>query len=100
MIQAAMTARRRRTIQWASCSSIRSPLGSWFLGALDEAHVVAGRVAEARVDAVRLLRGLLAELDAARGELLVRAAAVVRREEQPARDALRRQPQEQLARLV
>src|SRR5262249_48202477 len=51
---------------------------------LDHAGVVAGRVTEAGVDAVRLLGRLLRELDAASLELLVRLPAVVRREEQPA----------------
>ena len=46
-------------------------------GRLDEAHVVAERVAQAAVDAVEVLGRLLGELDALGLELLVGAAAVV-----------------------
>src|ERR1041385_8584755 len=49
---------------------------------LRHAHLVAGRVAESDVDAVRLLLRLLLELDAAGLQLLVRRADVVGREEQ------------------
>src|SRR5438094_6025912 len=57
---------------------------------LREAQEVAEGVAEAAIDAVRPLRGLLRELDALRLELVVGPAAVVGREEQvPAGRALR-----------
>ena len=56
---------------------------------LHHPHRVAGRVAEAGVEAVGLLGRLLAELDALRLQLLVRAAAVVGGEEQAAGGALR-----------
>src|SRR5437879_7262026 len=59
-------------------------------GRLREPDVVAERIAQRAVDAVRTLRRLLAELDTLRTELVVRLAAVVRREEQvSARAALR-----------
>ena len=61
------------------------------LARLREPEVVAGRVAEAGVDAVRLLRRLLRELDAAALQLLVRPLAVVGREEEPAGGAPRDQ---------
>src|SRR4029079_19277530 len=52
---------------------------------LREPDVVARRVAEARVDAVRTVLGLVDELDAAALELLVGGAAVVRGEEEAGR---------------
>src|SRR3989442_4321453 len=58
---------------------------------LHHPEVVPRRVADPGVDAVRLLRRLLRELDAALLELLVARPAVVGREEEAARSALREQ---------
>src|ERR687898_2624786 len=51
---------------------------------LDHAEIVPRLVAEAGVDSVRLLNGLLQEVDAAALELLVRGLDVIGREEEPA----------------
>ena len=67
---------------------------------LGEPERVARRVVEARVDAVGALLGLLGELDAARLELLVVRAHVVGGEEERAGEALGREVEDLLARLV
>src|SRR5690349_2613591 len=67
---------------------------------LHHPELVAGRIAEARVDAVRLLGRLLRELDAAPRELLEAGAAILGREEEPARGALGEQVENLLPRLV
>src|SRR5215207_7959003 len=72
-------------------SSARAPRSGRDLAPLREPDVVAGRVAERRVDPVRPLLGLLDELDAAALELLVGSAAVVGRQEDRPGGALRRQ---------
>src|SRR5207253_3240562 len=90
-------------MKWASLASgvmARSPLEVMDSALLDHPEVVAGRIAEAGVDAVRLLRRLLCELHSALLELLIRGAAVVRREEQAAGGALRHQRLDLVARLL
>src|SRR5690348_9783770 len=67
---------------------------------LHHPELVAGGVAESCVHAVRLVGGLLRELDAARRELLVAGPAVLGREEEPARSALGQQVEDLLPRLV
>src|SRR5690242_4365065 len=62
--------------------------------------MVAGRVAKACVDPVRLLHRLLAELHALRLELLVALLDVVRREEEPAGGAFREQALDLGARVL
>ena len=63
-------------------------LGHRRLIRLHHAEVVSGHVAEARVEAVRLLGRLLGELDTAALELLERGLHVVRREEEATDGAL------------
>src|SRR4051794_22810886 len=67
---------------------------------LHHPEVVAGRVAEAGVDAVRLLRRLLQELDAALLELVVALLDVVGGEEEAARRALGEQVVDLLPRVL
>ena len=66
---------------------------------LGEPHLIAREVPESRVDAVRLLGGLLRELDAAGLELLVGRLDIVGGEEEPACGALRHERLELLGRL-
>src|SRR5215207_488300 len=66
-------------------ASAPGPLGR----GLDQPERVAGRVAEAGIDAVGTFGGLLGELDAAGLELLVGGPAVLGPEDEAARSALR-----------
>src|SRR5690349_4744634 len=90
---------------WASTSEQpgagpqSGPAPGWSLP-LSHPEVVAGGIAEPRVDPVRLLGRLLRELDAAALQLLVARPAVVGREEEPAGRALREQLVDRCARLL
>jgi hypothetical protein len=63
-------------------------------------ELVPGRVTEAGVDAVGLLRRLLRELDAAALQVFVARLDVVRREEKPAGGAFGQQRLDLLARVL